>query len=445
MTRFYCVVFVCVAGMAGAQFQGFEAPVFKGHSFGFKPAAPIKDFKVTATSTATSKDKVQVELEETKVQLRQLQDRFQQQEKQASSIMEEMQGELNDTRGRMQKLEDRLKQQLSTNGNLQNVVKESEETLKVLQRNIKKQCLLMDQLQYSRGQAQSGTPTFMSATSSSTNNGGVAALAIDGNTDATYSRGSCTHTSIRDPSPWWQGRLRVKSEIHNITLTNRKDCCASRLKNVKIEGFEEDPINNPDADPHLCKMHSGQVRGTETITCDRPIVARFMKISLGNKGALTLCEVTLGGVEILRKGLAVQSSMTSFSTNANMANDDDVTTCSVTGSEAGDSPWWQMDLNGAVAVASVEITNRNDDKYMWLSNIRVDLYDELPSSCPDDTGIIIPKPCTSREKPVGQGEAVTLTCDVPQTGRYLRITKNVKSPGDDLSLCEVIVNVLHSQ
>ncbi|XP_046583903.1 fucolectin-3-like [Haliotis rubra] len=126
-----------------------------------------------------------------------------------------------------------------------------------------------------------------------------------------------------------------------------------------------------------------------------------------------------------------------------MATDDDVTTCSVTGSEAGDSPWWQMDLNGAVRVASVEITNRNDDKYTWLANIRIDVYDELPSSCLDE--IVTPKSCTSREEQVGQGEAVTLICDIPKTGRYLRITKNFKSPGEALSLCEVTVNVLHSQ
>ncbi|XP_048259235.1 fucolectin-3-like [Haliotis rufescens] len=126
-----------------------------------------------------------------------------------------------------------------------------------------------------------------------------------------------------------------------------------------------------------------------------------------------------------------------------VATDDDVSTCSLTGSETGDAPWWQMDLNEAVTVLSVEITNRNDDKYKWLSNIQIDLYDQLPSSCSGDTEVT-PRKCTSREEQVGRGEAVTLTCDTPTTGRYVRITKKVKLPDEALSLCEVTVTTLPS-
>ncbi|XP_071078875.1 uncharacterized protein [Haliotis cracherodii] len=441
MTRLYYGVFVSCLGLAVAQFQGFEAPVFAGSNFGFKqpksgnPGDPsgdqTKDDNAKAINAASEaiEAEVQAELKATRGKVQQLKDRFEQQVKEATTI-----------KGQVQEVNEKVK---SLTENLQSVAKESKERNKVVQRKMKEQCLVTAQLQAVLSNTATGKPTFTSATSSSTTAGGVATRAIDGNTNPIYTGGSCTHTSPRDSHPWWLGHLSAKSEVHNITLTNRGDCCADRLKNVIIEGFEEDPTNNTEAQPHLCKNHPDQVQATETIKCDSPIAAHFIRISLGYKGYLTLCEVDVGGVTIERKGFALQSSVALPSTNAMVATDDDISTCSLTGSETGDAPWWQMDLNEAVTVLSVEITNRNDDKYTWLSNIQIDLYDQLPSSCSGDTEVT-PHKCTSREEQVGQGEAVTLTCDTPTTGRYLRITKKVKNPGEALSLCEVTVTTLPS-
>ncbi|XP_048259233.1 uncharacterized protein LOC124140612 isoform X1 [Haliotis rufescens] len=448
MTRLYYVVFVSCLGLAEAQFQGFEAPVFTGSNFGFKqtksgnPGDPsgdqTKDDNAKAINAATEaiEAKVKAELKETRGTVQQLKDRFEQQDKEAITIK----GKVQEVNGKVQEVNEKVK---SLTENLQSVAKESEERNKAVQKKMKEQCLVTAQLQAVLGNTATGKPTFTSATSSSTKAGAVATRAIDGNTNPMFLGGSCTHTSSRDSHPWWLGHLSAKIEVHNITLTNRRDCCANRLKNVIIEGFEEDPTNNPEAQPHLCKKHPDQVQATETIQCDSPIAAHFIRISLGYKGYLTLCEVNVGGVTLERKGFALQSSVVSPSTNAKMATDDDVSTCSVTGSETGDAPWWQMDLNGAVTVLSVEITNRNDDKYTWLSNIQIDLYDQLPSSCSGDTEVTRHK-CTFREEQVGRGETVTLTCDTPMTGRYLRITKMVKLPSEAFSLCEVTVNTLPS-
>ncbi|XP_046364214.2 uncharacterized protein LOC124140612 isoform X3 [Haliotis rufescens] len=420
--------------MAVAQFPGFGAPVLSTSNLGFKQTksgAPSGDLtkndiaKAITAATEAIEAQIQAELKETRGKVQQLKGSF---EQEATTIKEGM-----------QEVKKNVK---SLTENLQRVAKESEERNKVVQKKMKEQCLVIDQLQVVSNTA-TGKPTFTSATSSSTIKGGVATRAIDGNTNAKYSGGSCTHTSPKDSHPWWLGHLSAKIEVHNITLTNRRDCCANRLKNVIIEGFEEDPTNNPEAQPHLCKKHPDQVQKTETIKCDSPVVAYYIRISLGYKERLTLCEVNVGGVTLERKGFALQSSVVSPSTNAKMATDDDVSTCSVTGSETGDAPWWQMDLNGAVTVLSVEITNRNDDKYTWLSNIQIDLYDQLPSSCSGDTEVTRHK-CTFREEQVGRGETVTLTCDTPMTGRYLRITKMVKLPSEAFSLCEVTVNTLPS-
>ncbi|XP_071078866.1 uncharacterized protein [Haliotis cracherodii] len=429
MTRFYYVVFVSCLGLAVAQFPRFGAPVLSTSNLGFKQTKSgdqTKNDNAKAITAATEaiEAQIQAELKETRGKVQQLKGSF---EQEATTIKEGM-----------QEVKKNVK---SLTENLQRVEKESEERNIVVQKKMKEQCLVIDQLQVVSNTA-TGKPTFTSATSSSTLDGGVATRAIDGNENPMYSGRSCTQTSL-DSHPWWLGHLSAKSEVHNITLINRRDCCADRLKNVIIEGFEEDPTNNPEAQPHLCKKHPDQVQATETIKCDSPIAAHFIRISLGYKGYLTLCEVNVGGVTIERKGFALQSSVVSSSTNAMMATDDDSSTCSLTGSETGDAPWWQMDLNGAVTVLSVEITNRNDDKYTWLSNIQIDLYDQLPSSCSGDIEVT-PHMCTSREEQVGQGETVTLTCDTPTIGRYLRITKMVKLPSEAFSLCEVTVTTLPS-
>ena len=50
--------------------------------------------------------------------------------------------------------------------------------------------------------------------------GGLAALAVDGITDADYYRGSCTHTA-RSISPWWMVDLGRHCSISHLRVYNR--------------------------------------------------------------------------------------------------------------------------------------------------------------------------------------------------------------------------------
>lgn len=52
----------------------------------------------------------------------------------------------------------------------------------------------------------------------------TAGRAVDGNYNAHFSRGSCTHTDI-DPSAWWAVDLGAVSDVNMVTLLNRGDCC----------------------------------------------------------------------------------------------------------------------------------------------------------------------------------------------------------------------------
>ncbi len=73
------------------------------------------------------------------------------------------------------------------------------------------------------------------ATQSSTDYGGVASRAIDGNTDGIYNSGSTTHTAGGEAIPWWQVDLLSEYNIDQIEIFGRTDdCCKDRLSNFTV-------------------------------------------------------------------------------------------------------------------------------------------------------------------------------------------------------------------
>ena len=71
------------------------------------------------------------------------------------------------------------------------------------------------------------------ATQSSTYPTGVPQKAIDGNRASNWKEGSIAHTQ-GDFKPWWRVDLRMAIKVYSVTITNRKDCCANRLKGAEI-------------------------------------------------------------------------------------------------------------------------------------------------------------------------------------------------------------------
>jgi len=76
------------------------------------------------------------------------------------------------------------------------------------------------------------------ATQSSTDYNGPAKLAIDGNPDGDYGKGSVTHTAISD-NPWWEVDLRSAVPIDQIVLWNRTGGVEGRLANFRISLLNE--------------------------------------------------------------------------------------------------------------------------------------------------------------------------------------------------------------
>ncbi|GAB5404041.1 MAG: hypothetical protein Aurels2KO_22720 [Aureliella sp.] len=83
--------------------------------------------------------------------------------------------------------------------------------------------------------AQNGT-----AKQSSTSYNGVAARAIDGNTDGNYENGSTTHTETQD-EPWWELTLNKAAPVDRVLIFNRSDnSLQDRLKGATVQLLDTD-------------------------------------------------------------------------------------------------------------------------------------------------------------------------------------------------------------
>ena len=81
------------------------------------------------------------------------------------------------------------------------------------------------------------------ATQSSTDYGGPAEYAIDGNTSGIFTEKSTTHTAL-DMSPWWEVDLQAMQPVDRIVIWNRADNVGSRLSKFKVSllNDERQPI-----------------------------------------------------------------------------------------------------------------------------------------------------------------------------------------------------------
>jgi hypothetical protein len=80
------------------------------------------------------------------------------------------------------------------------------------------------------------------ATQSSTLSNGanpIASKAIDGDLSVGFGTGSTTHTNPGGSTPvYWETTLASLSDINEIALFNRGDCCPDRLSNFRLSIFD---------------------------------------------------------------------------------------------------------------------------------------------------------------------------------------------------------------
>lgn len=74
-------------------------------------------------------------------------------------------------------------------------------------------------------------PTVQSSTFS--NYFGASSHAVDGNSNNQYYGMSCTRTE-EEQNPWWRVDLQKETEVFEVKVVNRGDCCGSRLNGFEI-------------------------------------------------------------------------------------------------------------------------------------------------------------------------------------------------------------------
>jgi hypothetical protein len=125
--------------------------------------------------------------------------------------------------------------------------------------------------------------------------GSAASLAVDGNTNGSFSGGFVTHTNL-EANPWWQVDLGASTAIHSIVIWNRTDCCQDRLADYWV--FVSDVPFRPKDTPSTLQSRPGTWSSHQT-TAPNPsatirtggIKGRYVRVQLTGTNRLSLAEV----------------------------------------------------------------------------------------------------------------------------------------------------------
>ncbi|MBM3757085.1 MAG: DUF1929 domain-containing protein [Acidobacteria bacterium] len=139
-----------------------------------------------------------------------------------------------------------------------------------------------------------------SATQSSTASGGVAARAVDGNTNGDFSQNSVIQTNSQS-QPYWQVDLGARAQIANVKIWNRSDCCAANLTNFHVfvsdQPFTGTTVAQSQAQAGVTDIpHSGTAGATVTLAVNRS--ARYLRVQLEGTAALNFAEFEAIGTVI---------------------------------------------------------------------------------------------------------------------------------------------------
>lgn len=125
-----------------------------------------------------------------------------------------------------------------------------------------------------------------SATQSSTEYGGNAYKAIDGDTSGDFSRGSVTHTSNENQA-WWMVDLGDEFNLSEINVFNRTDACTDRLRDYSVIILD---ANNNEV---FRDIRQNEPNPMEQFLLD--IKGKYVKIQLNGANYLSLAEVQVFG------------------------------------------------------------------------------------------------------------------------------------------------------
>ena len=131
------------------------------------------------------------------------------------------------------------------------------------------------------------------AKQSSTGWNALPSRAVDGNTNGLWASNSVTHTE-QSANAWWQVDLGEVSDIAQIKVWNRTDCCGERLSNfyvlVSDKPFASNDLNSTINQPGVFAFPAPTQAGSPSIfTVGKP--GRFVRVQLVGTNYLSIAEV----------------------------------------------------------------------------------------------------------------------------------------------------------
>ncbi|XP_063164582.1 C-reactive protein-like [Candoia aspera] len=118
---------------------------------------------------------------------------------------------------------------------------------------------------------------------------GESRKAIDGSLANIYANGDCTLTK-KDFEPWWMVDLISAFQVSAVVITNRGDCCESRIKGAEIL-IGDLPQKGGTMNPRCATINSMGRGETMSFNCAR-MQGQYVTITIpGRNEFLSLCEV----------------------------------------------------------------------------------------------------------------------------------------------------------
>ena len=282
---------------------------------------------------------------------------------------------------------------------------------------------------------------------SSTTNSGHPARALDQVINPSWAGGSCTHTAS-STNPWWKGAINVPHDtfVTQVAVTNRADCCGSRLSpfNVAING--ETCATGVTIDtgetksvPCYAQVFTGEelevmvsLDGADrTLTiCEVQVYqdANFMPAAPPPAPATQPAYVPMPILFDMTEASSAQSSTTHNGQPYRALDGIDSskwTDGSCTHTASSTDPWWVAEIgtDRPVQVSEVKVTNRNDCCWERLDPFDVSINGEICA-----TGISI-----------GRGATKTVPCTASVPAGNLKIKVSLPGSSRILTLCEVVL------
>ncbi len=229
------------------------------------------------------------------------------------------------------------------------------------------------------------------ATQSSTrvgSGGNEARFAIDGNTNGSFGAGSVTHTQDQ-PNSFWEVQLPESSNLAEVVLFNRSDCCGIRLSNFRLSAFDgstevfgDDFFVGSGSVAQGGDFHVPLPFGT---TGDRVRLELLGNNNEGN-GIISLAEAQVFGGDVTNlaraPGAVATQSSTRVGSGGNEASfaidgntDGNFSDGSVTHTLDMPDSFWELQLPELSVLEEIVLFNRADCCGIRLSNFRVSAFD----------------------------------------------------------------------